>query len=408
MTASLACPYCNSTVTVPAGTAAGQRVTCPRCGDAFTLRESVPAADDAIQTGASQTGVQLAPERAPPDVGRRRWSNRTVGATVLGFMVFMAMAGLALALWTVKDRRAHDTGLKARPHRPLAPPFEAPAEPPAAAVAPDKLEALGYLPPGTDVVAALHMAELLALPAGQQLLRQPIPIGGGQYQAETLAGWTGLRPEDLDHLVVGMKMDESVPPRVLLVARTRAPFDRDQLRSRLAGERLANASKKGTFLFWSPGRQVQLAMYCPDDRTAVVAPLSADHLQAVPDRPVADLEQLPEKLREVLRQRRELGSPAWLAGHVEDWARSPTKWVLPRLKKEAADRLTSLRTFAVFVQLERGLTVKAALRCKDAAAARALDDYLHGLPWAAKASWKTALDGPWLNVQVQTDLAALR
>jgi hypothetical protein len=401
----LTCPYCNATVSVPPGTPAGQRISCPRCGDAFTLREPIPA-EDALGPAASRSGVQLAPEAAPPQVTGRRWSNRAVATGVLSLMGFMAMGGLALALWTVKDRRAHDTGLKARPHRPLAPPFEAPAEPAVATVAPDKLEALGYLPAGTDLIAGIHVAELLSLPAGRQLLGQSIPVGGAKFQADALAGWTGLRPEELDHLVIGVKMDESLPPRLFLVARTRAPFDRDELRTRLHGERLANAAKKSTFHFTPPGRNVRLAMYCPDDRTAVVA-LAPAHLQVVPDRPVANLEQLPEKLRQVLRERVEASAPAWLAGHVEDWSKSPAGLVLPRLKKEEADRLTALRTFALFVQLERGLKVEAALQCKDAAAARALEDFLLARRQDAKAQWKTARDGSWLTVQVQTDLAAL-
>jgi hypothetical protein len=401
----LTCPYCNASVTVPSGTTAGQLVSCPRCGDAFTLREPIPA-EDAIRPAASRSGVQLAPDTAPPETARRRWSNRAVATGVLSLMGFMAMAGLALALWTVKDRRANDTGLKARPHRPLAPPFEAPAEPPVATVPPDKLEALGYLPAGTDLVAGVHVAELLSLPVGRQLLGQPIPIGGDEFQADSVAGWTGLRPEELDHLVIGVKMDESLPPHLFLVARTRAPFDRGRLRARLQGERLANAGKKPTFLFTPPGRNVRLAMYCPDDRTAVVA-LAPAHIQTVPDRPVADLGQLPEKLRQVLRERVEAAAPAWLAGHVENWSKSPAGFVLPKLKKEEADRLMSLWNFAVFVQLERGLTVKAAMQCKDPAAARALDEYLRTWQQDTKAKWKTARDGPWLTVQVQTDLAAL-
>jgi hypothetical protein len=408
MAASLPCPYCNTTVTVPAGTAAGQRISCPRCGDAFTLRDPIPAADDAIQTGASRTGVQSAPDTVPPNLSGRRWSNRAVAAGVLGVMVSMAMAGLALALWTVKDRRANDTGLKARAHRPLAPPFQAEGEPPAPTVAPDKLQALGYLPRGTDLVAAVHVAELLSLPAGQQLLHQPIQVGGQEFRAESFANWTGLRLEDLDHVVIGVKADENVLslPLPLLVARARAPFDRDQLRTRLKGERLANADKKGTFLFRSAVRDLQLALFCPDDRTAIVA-LAPAQLKAVPDRPVPDLEQLPEKLRAVLRERREEGSPVWLAGHVENWAKSPARLLLGKRKKEETDRLMSVRTFAVFVQLERGLTLKAAVCCTDPEAARALGDFLHAPARAANLSLKTALDGPWLSVQVQTDLEAL-
>jgi hypothetical protein len=34
---TVACPYCNAFVPVPAGTAAGRRLACPRCGEAFAF-----------------------------------------------------------------------------------------------------------------------------------------------------------------------------------------------------------------------------------------------------------------------------------------------------------------------------------------------------------------------------------
>ena len=34
------CPYCNALVPLAPGATAGQRVPCPRCGEAFALRET--------------------------------------------------------------------------------------------------------------------------------------------------------------------------------------------------------------------------------------------------------------------------------------------------------------------------------------------------------------------------------
>jgi hypothetical protein len=405
MTAPLACPYCNAAVTVPTGTAAGQRVTCPRCGDAFTLHEPAETLSQAIQPQAAPTGVQAPPAPVPPQLGRRRWSNRMVAMVVLGVMGCMATAGLVLALMTVPERRANDTGLKARAHRPLAPPHEVPAEPLARVVAPHKLAALGYLPRDTGLIVGVHVAELQALPVGQRLLHEPFTFGKASLNVDAYAERIGLRLEDLDHLVVGLVMDQSLLPRLTMVLRTRNDFEPEELRVRLKGERVASADGRVIFRFSPPGRKLPFYMYCPDRRTAAIA-LVAEQLEAVPAQPVAGLAQLPRELQELLRTRSEPTSPLWVAGHVDNWSKSPARLVVT--KKEDMERLTSLQTFGIWAEFERAVTVKGALRCKDAAAAKALDDSLRAPRRAANPSLKTVLDGPWLTLQVQVDLASIQ
>src|SRR4051794_454420 len=99
----VSCPYCNAYVTVPAGTAAGQRVSCPRCGEAFAYRGA------AVGKGTPATPASAA-YAASPDTGSQpsfagasyvtqpRWSNRAIAFLVLGVMVLMAVGGLTFAL----------------------------------------------------------------------------------------------------------------------------------------------------------------------------------------------------------------------------------------------------------------------------------------------------------------------
>src|SRR5437588_739762 len=95
------CPYCNASVTLPPGTQPGQRVPCPRCGEAFPYRGPAVGGDDLTAAAPLTTPTAAEP---PP------WSNLRVAGTVLGFMALMAITGLTFALVTQKIRRAHDSG----------------------------------------------------------------------------------------------------------------------------------------------------------------------------------------------------------------------------------------------------------------------------------------------------------
>src|SRR5437899_3021283 len=150
---SLSCPYCNSFVTTPPGARVGQRVNCPRCGESFVYR---PAKRDADGTEAVLEQSPLPSDGTTP----ARWSNRRLATFVLGGMATMAALGLAFALTTTQLRRSHDRVGSADPQRAI----------PIRTVAPAELEGLGYLPPDTDIILGVHVAELLQEPAGRELL----------------------------------------------------------------------------------------------------------------------------------------------------------------------------------------------------------------------------------------------
>src|SRR5581483_2074831 len=115
----VACPYCNAFVIVAPGAATRQKMLCPRCGETFTyLRPERPGSSD-LQTMPTTTAPS-APEIETSPAGRyllARRANRFVAAIVLGVMFLMATVGLTFALWTQKDRRAHDIDLGKKPRR---------------------------------------------------------------------------------------------------------------------------------------------------------------------------------------------------------------------------------------------------------------------------------------------------
>src|SRR5207244_5138921 len=165
--------------------------------------------------------IAVAPLTTPTAGERPHWSNAKVAGTVLGFMALMAITGLTFALFTQKIRRAHDSGRSVT--KPL---------PPVRTLAPSNLPGLGYLPPDTDVIAALHVAEALETPAGQAFLTQ-FHFAPADFLVENLTQGTGLTLNDLDYAVLGLQIKNRLLPRFVLVVETRRPYDADQLREAL-------------------------------------------------------------------------------------------------------------------------------------------------------------------------------
>ncbi len=328
-----------------------------------------------------------------------RWSNRLIAGMVIGLMLLMASGGLVFMLMTQQQRRAYDTN---RPPRRPGKQRSVPEEdivPPVASIAPDKLAALGYLPSSVNFLFAARIPELLATPLGTQLLHEPIKLGELQVRLENLSEWVGFRLEEIDHLVFAARIDESVPPPFYVVFHTAQPFDEEKLRQRIKGTKVPSPGKKTIYSFRIPQQDIQVNLWIADGRTVVLS-LFADQLERLPSQPAADLQQLPQELRTVLKQRREPVAPVWIAGHSRDWSKTWAALFLNRMKKEDLVKINSLRTFGVWIVPDESLVVKSVFACKDEAGARGLADYFRSLG-GPDANLKTALDGPWLTLQFQ-------
>jgi hypothetical protein len=323
---------------------------------------------------------------------------------VLGVMVLMAAVGLTFALLTQKDRRANDTGLTRRPSRRPPRQAEPPVEAPVAAVAPVRLAALGYLPPGTSVIVGAQVAELLASKGGRALLEDPLKAGAIDVRLAGVKQWTGVDLGELDHLVLGVLADQAFPPPITLVARTRQPYDAGKVREALKVERLAGGGKKRLYSF--KVRDFSLVLWCADEHTLVVGWMDP-HLALVPLTPSGDLRQLPAEVRTALTDRLEPGGPLWAVGYSRNWADTAAFTLFPRLKEDDRKRFHAVQTVAAQVQLEPAVTVRAAFHCADEAAARGLEDYFRD-PGRAGPQLTTARDGAWLTLQLPTDLDAVR
>src|SRR5262245_20900159 len=294
--APLSCPYCNAFVASPAVLRAGQRVPCPRCGEAFAYLGPADAPSPDTFTATPPPARQNEFVTASIAPGRR--PNWIVAAGVLGVMAVMGLVGLLFALQTEAVRRAHDleprkdrslplyltvflgvwlaglafvivreihargrqagesahrrvslrvvlaaiavvavagvgvSVLAVQINRNRAGRTPQPDEPdPVVIVAPPDLAALGYLPNASNVVAAVHVAEALQEPAGKEFLTR-FRFGDTGVGLNTVEQWAGLKPEEIDHVALGLKAEGLlVPGWVVVVVRTRRPYDSEKLLS---------------------------------------------------------------------------------------------------------------------------------------------------------------------------------
>jgi hypothetical protein len=404
MTAVPTCPYCNAEVAAPPGLPAGQRVSCPRCGEGFALTRPT----EAITLAPSATAA-VPPAR--PDEAAQQAANRLVARVVLGVMLLMAVTGLTYALWTTGFRRANDRGIVKRPsRRPALPPLSTPVP----AVAPARLAALAYLPRETSVLAGAHVAELLSSTAGRRLLDQPVRVAGQAVRASSLEAWTGLKLEQIDHVVVGAEAEDRLTPPVHLIVRTREPYDAERVRSALGlrtplTEETPEGGTRKVYRFTARGggRQLPMRLWFADDRTLVVGLLTVD-LTTVPSRPHRGSDDLPAAVREVLQTRVGPSAPLWAVGHSQDWRKTPAPIALAQAGQEGQlDRLAQVRTFALWLQPGPPLTVHGAVHCVSAEAAQALEEGFLAPQRKAFPELKSVREGAWLTLQLETTLDRL-
>jgi hypothetical protein len=429
----LSCPYCNSAVPPPAGARPGQRIPCPRCGESFPLRETVP--DEPAPAAPPPVEAPVPP--APP-----RISNGRLALLILGGMVAMALIGLAYALHTQALRRSYDielpksrsidvpiiarialglyvaglvgaivwgwnrreraaAGAERRPWtsrvgvpglavlalvgiglallairaRPVRPPLDL-DHIQTAAVAPAELAALGYLPDDTDMIVALHVGELRNDATGRGLLQH---VGLGGAGAPDLEKWSGLRLEEIDHAALGLKLDADMLTRFVLVVRSRRPIDEAHVRGALKATAKQEVDGRPVYPFLlEPGLDrvpsIGASAWFADERTLVIA----KNFGRIPPTPKPGIDHLRPALREVIKGRLGSSAQAWLVARVDSWnglnffLRQPLEAELER----DADTFKKVRTLALWLAADDGVTLRGAFDCDNEDAAKALKAYL--------------------------------
>ncbi|MBY0525094.1 MAG: hypothetical protein K2R98_16940 [Gemmataceae bacterium] len=358
---SLSCPYCNSLVPPPAQAPITQRLTCPRCGESFPYR-SAEAAQAAANGTASASLLATQVAAAP---ARSRWSNRAIATSVLGIMVLMAAVGLTYALLTVEWRRSRD-------------PKHAETKPePIRTVAPVHLAGLGYLPRGTNVVIAIHVAEALATPSGAAYLARSQFADTGLGMAD-IEKTVGLDRQDIEHVIFGLKTGEDLVPRMVLVVRTRRPIDEAKLRKTLKANRPIDiGTKHAVYHFDIEKPRWNALLWCPRANTAVIG-LTKESMEAVPDPPTTAEEQLAAPVYSLIKERMSVGTQAWLVAHFEKQDGLPAL-AARQLPEEDREAVSQVRTAAMWLQLGESIRINGAVASASAPGAKSMEQALDRL-----------------------------
>jgi hypothetical protein len=453
----LTCPYCNSPAAAPPGAQPGQRIACTRCGESFSYRGPSAAAaftPTAPPTPAPAAGPVAAPSRlsnraiafivlsgmaAMAIIGlayalsteslRRSYDLRLPKTKAIGipFYAFLPLALYVVGLiafwfwgWNRRERSDRATAppwkrisgliglsllvlivvelaivvMHARAPRPAEP--EGP--PPAHAVPPSELAALGYLPDDTDLIMAIHVAELRDDPVGRDLMRH---LGNEDISPRSIQTWTGLPLEAIDHAVLGVTLDENLQLHFTLIVRTRQPVDEDKVRVTLKAEGRRELDGRPVYPFVMQTdlpfiRQLGANLWFADNHTLVVAKVfddgSAHHL---PLAARTGVDHLRPTLRELIKERLSSSTRAWVVGRLPP---RETQFPLLRLALGTADNapLTGVRTFGLWMEVRADeATLRGAFDCEDADAAHALEAYLGPTNRKGLKAWVTpAESGP--------------
>jgi hypothetical protein len=345
---------------------------------------------------------------------RRRRSNGVLAAFVLTNMAAMALMILPFALATTGFRRGNDP----RPPAPAGDMSRA-AVPPVHAAAPAALAGLGYLPDNCNVVAAIAVAELLEQPLGQQLFAPlkadsdaPPPPWLVEHGVGLVTKRTGLKTEEIDHVVFGTKDFRST---ISLVVRTSKPYNTDLLASTM---RLVEPYRQKKLYRFSvplggPGPfalPVQGQLWCADAQTMILQfnfKLEERDKESLIDMPRTGTQIPPRPLRPFLADRLGPGTLIWWAA-AELEPPDILAGLVPGVVKDSdlAKLLPHARSLTVGLRLQKDAAVLGNIECPDQATAKRLSELLKELHMPGSEAPKVATPAPdelrpWVAFQMR-------
>jgi len=326
-----------------------------------------------------------------------------VAITVVAVMGVMSTASFGLARSTVGFRRENDAGLRdKKTKRPGL--GEIPNREPVATVPALELDGLRRLPRDTVAIAAVRPAELLTQEDGRSQLTQPIQIGPLSIPVHQLEQWTGLKAEEIDHIVFGVRGNTGdLIPRFATIVRTRVAYDAEAVRDKFKKIELhPGARKQGVYRFQLESRPPfnEGMLRCVDDHTLLIDWQQRDVGWITSD-PHNDVSHLAKELRAIVKERMSPHGSIWVAGHSEDWAKTfaVVNWI--KLDKPEAQLLESVQTFLVWTPNEPRNTWMASVHCRDAEKAEETRKYLEKRLKSDDRKVTTLAEGDWVMIQVQ-------
>ncbi len=360
---TLSCPYCNSSVILQRPTRSGTRLRCPRCHELFPYHAGEQDQDPDFAASAQPAQAEGAFGDPADGPAPQRWSNRSVALVILSIMAAMATIGFVFAWITTDIRRQRD--------HPSETSMLSPSE--VVSVAPAQLAALGYLPAGTEAIAAIHVAELMARPETASILRL-MQADRANFPLHRLQQMSGLGLEDLDHVVLGVKMKDELLGRAFLVVQTCRPYDAAHVRAALKGGRQVHLSNKTVERIAPEQGELGGALWCANERTLVLT-LQPKDLESVPTVPIAGVERFSTEIQKPLTGL-PAGTQMWVVASAINW--DAILFFLQALGLTDADRrtLSQVQGFDGWLRCQNEIRGQVEITCADATAATDLDKYL--------------------------------
>ncbi len=366
----VACPHCNAVVDAPAA-----RTVCPRCAEAFDPANAEHLTDEAVS--------------APLPVVRPAGFLHSRAAMALSFGVaaLILVVGLAIVRpWEAKPKPG---------------PEKLPV-----VVSPLGLAGIAYLPPSTNIVAAIQPMPLLAHAAQEKIDPKKFLIEAGVPEPifESLSK-AGVPLDQIDHLVVGLSVSSEkgslIPGIAACLKLTRPLADESKFLAQLRAEKNSQQSKGGRTAYSVP-LGLPLLLIPLDDKTYLFGLGEADFAFLDKPQPVGGA-HLPRELREAATNRISPASYAWIATDSEAWMEKPPAEFFLKSPdwKPRIEKLKSLRAFAAGLSLEPEPELRLAARWNDAASRKSFQDRLNAHFKVETTSF--AGDEDWATVRAPVD-----
>jgi hypothetical protein len=222
--------------------------------------------------------------------------------------------------------------------------------------------ALGYLPDDTNLIMAMNVAAADEARRERKADKEPDIVDRLCFSPNAMLPverWTGLTRGDVEEIVVGLKVDANLIPKVRLIVRTRSSYNAASVRERLGSFRSKQDGSKQIDLIRPNGLPVEAVLWCATERTFVVT-ITPEDMQRVPDEPAKNVERLAAPLVDLMRYRTEKGTYFWLMGHSEDWEKTSLKIFLNKWTVEERKKLFRVRTFAAAMRVDGGVVTSRA------------------------------------------------
>jgi hypothetical protein len=384
------CPFCNGVLPALPAPPTDKR-PCPRCG------EPVPPGRWPVDPSATAIASGPPPGPKPSDV---KTANRKTGYIIIGLMAAMAIIGLSYALWTTQLRRSRDPKKVDR--------FE-----PIKDRRPLELTALGYLPKNSQLVAGIHVAEMLNDKAGKQLLAEPRPALL-DWAIQQITRTSALKLEDLDHIVLASAFDAHFPQLVMIV-KTRPPIDLQKIAE--ARPRKSKLHEEKPLYEFTLDPFGEALVWNIDERTLIyvirVDAVGTQHLHGLSATPRKLDEGLSAPLQKAMKERLPRHPYLWAAGRLDNLGMAKD-W-LPLIVGARAElaSLKEIRIFTLGVEPVEGLTLKGDFQLANAKSAAAFKSLLEGVRLDGARSQKVESSPAneaeqWVSWQVRGDVSAMR